>query len=129
MPNPVSCRPHKSLRTRLRAALADPNVGGRGLRAWLARVEIEDRPFPAGLPEDLFAVYLSDAKAEPLYDCEQCGLPFPVRAAAGPGMSRRVTASTIRSARTAADVPDRMRSGPALERSDWLNCAWYLTTI
>ena len=70
----------ESLRARLRAALADPNVGGRGLRAWLALVEIEDRPLPAALPEDLFAVYLSDAEAEPLYDCEQCGLPVPVRA-------------------------------------------------
>jgi hypothetical protein len=70
-----------SLRKRVRAALTDPNVGGRGLRAWLALVEFDDRPIPENLPADLFAVYLSDAEAEPLHDCERCGLPVPVRVA------------------------------------------------
>src|SRR3954447_2259777 len=70
-----------ALRTRVRAALTDPNVGGRGLRAWLALVEFDDRPLPDDLPDDLFAVYLADAEAEPLHDCERCGLPVPVRVA------------------------------------------------
>src|SRR6478672_2017962 len=74
----VACVP-PSLRTRVRAALGDPRLGGRGLRAWLALVEVDDRPLPQGLPDDLFAVYLSDDEAEPLYDCERCGLPVPVR--------------------------------------------------
>lgn len=68
------------LRTRVRAALSDPRIGGRGLRAWLALVEVDDRPLPQSLPGDLFDVYLTDAEAEPLYDCERCGLPVPVRA-------------------------------------------------
>jgi hypothetical protein len=69
-----------ALRSRVRAALANPRLGGRGLRAWLAKMEVEDRPLPEQLPDDLFMVYLSDTEAEPLFDCEECGLPVPVRA-------------------------------------------------
>jgi len=68
------------LRSRVRATLIDPRLGGRGLRAWLALLEIEDRPLPAAFCDDLVAVYLSDPEAEPLYDCEECGLAVPVRA-------------------------------------------------
>jgi hypothetical protein len=68
------------LRPRVRAALADPKLGGRGLRAWLALVEVDDRPLPPTLPDSLVSVYLNDTEAEPLYDCERCGLPVPVRA-------------------------------------------------
>lgn len=67
-------------RTRARAVLSDPRQGGRGLRAWLALVEIDGRPLPGDLPGELVAVYLDDDDAEPLYDCECCGLPVPVRA-------------------------------------------------
>ena len=67
------------LRGRVSAALFDPRLGGRGLRAWLALVEIEGRPLPSRFDNDLVAVYLSDPEAEPLYDCEECGLAVPVR--------------------------------------------------
>lgn len=69
-----------SLQSRVRATLANPKLGGRGLRAWLALVEVENRPLPDSLPDDLVSVYLSDTEAEPLYDCENCGLSVPVRA-------------------------------------------------
>lgn len=69
-----------SLQPRVRATLSNPRLGGRGLRAWLQLVELEDRPLPSRIPDDLVAVYLSDTEAEPLYDCEQCGLSIPVRA-------------------------------------------------
>src|SRR4051812_46053692 len=68
------------LRNRVRAALSNPRIGGRGLRAWLAMIENDDRPLPDALSGDLVKVYLSDTEAEPLYDCEECGLPVPVRA-------------------------------------------------
>jgi hypothetical protein len=69
-----------ALRTRVRAALIDPRLGGRGLRAWLALSEVDERPLPKMLPDCLISIYLSDTEAEPLYDCEECGLPVPVRA-------------------------------------------------
>jgi hypothetical protein len=68
-------------RPRARALLTDPWQGGRGLRAWLAILETDGRPLPDELPEELVSVYLDDDDAEPLYDCECCGLPVPVRAA------------------------------------------------
>ncbi|HUR52827.1 MAG TPA: hypothetical protein VMZ71_01765, partial [Gemmataceae bacterium] len=64
-----------------RTLLTDPRCGGRGLRAWLARLEIDDRPVPGQLPDELVEVYLRDDEAEPLHDCERCGLAVPVRAA------------------------------------------------
>ena len=54
--------------------------GGRGLRSWLALLEIDGRPLPASLPGELVDVYLLDDDAEPLHDCERCGVPVPVRA-------------------------------------------------
>jgi hypothetical protein len=69
-----------SLQARVRAVLANPRLGGRGLRAWLALLETEDRPLPDALPAELVEVYLMDTEAEPLHDCESCGLPVPVRA-------------------------------------------------
>lgn len=69
-----------ALRVRARVLLSDPRQGGRGLRAFLALVEADGRPLPGDLPGELVAVYLEDADAEPLYDCERCGLPVPVRA-------------------------------------------------
>jgi len=70
-----------SLQAQARAVLADPRLGGRGLRAWIALLEREDRPLPDELPPELVEVYLTDTEAEPLHDCESCGLPVPVRAA------------------------------------------------
>jgi hypothetical protein len=67
------------LRARVEAVLADPRRGGRGLRAWLGLMEAEHRPLPAALPAELIEVYLRDGEAEPLYDCENCGLPVPVQ--------------------------------------------------
>jgi hypothetical protein len=69
-----------SLQARVRAVLANPRLGGRGLRAWLALLETEDRPLPEALPAELVEVYLKDTEAEPLHDRESCGLPVPVRA-------------------------------------------------
>jgi hypothetical protein len=69
-----------ALQARVRAVLANPRLGGRGLRAWLALLETEDRPLPDALPAELVEVYLKDTEAEPLHDCESCGLPVPVRA-------------------------------------------------
>jgi hypothetical protein len=67
------------LRNEVRDALCNPRIGGRGLRAWLSLIEIDDRPLPQSISSELIAVYLSDAEAEPLYDCEECGLPVPVK--------------------------------------------------
>lgn len=69
-----------TLRARARAIVANPRLGGRGLRAWIALLEAEGRPLPPALPPELAEVYLRDAEAEPLHDCEACGLPVPVRA-------------------------------------------------
>jgi hypothetical protein len=69
-----------ALRGRVKAILANPRLGGRGLRAWVALLEVEDRPLPDSLPAELIEVYLEDTEAEPLHDCEACGLPVPVRA-------------------------------------------------
>ena len=68
------------LRGRVSETLSDPRLGGRGLRAWLALVEVQNRPLPTTLSDDLVSIYLSDSEAEPLYDCELCGLAVPVRA-------------------------------------------------
>jgi hypothetical protein len=63
----------------VRTLLANPRYGGRGLRAWVGLMEAEDRPLPPALPAELVDVYLRDDEAEPLYDCEACGLAVPVR--------------------------------------------------
>ncbi|MFO0847220.1 MAG: hypothetical protein U0871_01490 [Gemmataceae bacterium] len=67
-------------RPTLEALLTDPHRGGHGLRAWLAILDLEGRPLPDELPAELVDVYLADDEAEPLHDCEECGLPVPVRA-------------------------------------------------
>jgi hypothetical protein len=72
------------LRSLARDLLTHPSHGGRGLRAWLAMLDVldaDDRPMPRHLPGELVEVYLHDDEAEPLHDCERCGLPVPVRAA------------------------------------------------
>jgi len=67
-------------RALVRTLLTNPRYGGRGLRAWLGLMAADDRPLPAALPQELVEVYLRDAEAEPLHDCEACGLAVPVRA-------------------------------------------------
>jgi hypothetical protein len=67
-----------SMRTHVNDLLSDPRRGGRGLRAWLSILEVERPALPESLPESLVEVYLSDDEAEPLHDCESCGLAVPV---------------------------------------------------
>ena len=67
-------------RKRTAALLKSPRLGGRGLRAWMVILDADDRPLPDDLPEELVEVYLDDSEAEPLHDCERCGLTVPVRA-------------------------------------------------
>ena len=67
-------------RKRAAAVLKSPRLGGRGLRAWIVILDTDDRPLPKALPEELVEVYLDDSEAEPLHDCERCGLTVPVRA-------------------------------------------------
>jgi hypothetical protein len=62
------------------ALLTDPRRGGRGLRKWLTLLDTDDHPPPTALPGELIDVYLTDEEAEPLHDCERCGLAVPVRA-------------------------------------------------
>ncbi len=66
-------------RKRTAALLKSPRLGGRGLRAWMVILDADDRPLPGDLPEELVEVYLADSEAEPLHDCERCGLTVPVR--------------------------------------------------
>ena len=67
------------LRPNVRERLSSPRSGGRGLRAWLSLLEVDHPPLPGELPRELVEVYLADDEAEPLHDCERCGLPVPVR--------------------------------------------------
>lgn len=67
------------LRSRVFALLTTPRRGGRGLRAWVSLLEVDHPPFAGELPPELVEVYLQDDEAEPLHDCEKCGLPVPVR--------------------------------------------------
>jgi hypothetical protein len=59
--------------------LTTPRRGGRGLRAWLSLLEVDHPVLPSELPSELIEVYLHDHEAEPLHDCESCGLAVPVR--------------------------------------------------
>jgi len=68
-------------RKRALVVMTSPRLGGRGLRAWVALLDADDRPLPGSLPSHLVDVYLEDSEAEPLHDCERCGLTVPVRAA------------------------------------------------
>jgi hypothetical protein len=61
--------------------LLNPRHGGRGLRQWLSSLETDWRPLPRQLPLELVEIYLKDDDAEPLHDCERCGLLVPVRVA------------------------------------------------
>lgn len=71
---------HDGQRVRVRVALTNPRCGGRGLRAMLALLDNAPQALPEAFPVELVEVYLRDDDAEPLHDCERCGLPVPVRA-------------------------------------------------
>jgi hypothetical protein len=64
-----------------RRLLSDPRCGGHGLRAWVSQLDALALSLPATLPSELVEVYLADDDAEPLHDCEGCGLAVPVRVA------------------------------------------------
>jgi hypothetical protein len=68
-----------SHQARARQLLIDPRGGGRGLRTWLQLLETSLAELPTELPAELIDVYLRDTEAEPLHDCESCGLPIPVK--------------------------------------------------
>jgi len=68
------------LRKSVSTVLGNPRLGGRGLRDWLGLLAAEERGLPSRLSDELIEVYLRDDEAEPLHDCEQCGLSIPVRA-------------------------------------------------
>ncbi len=70
----------EGVRAVVRVRLVDPRRGGRGLRAWLGLLATGGRDLPPALPAALVEVYLRDDDAEPLHDCEACGLPVPVKA-------------------------------------------------
>ncbi|WP_439622791.1 hypothetical protein [Gemmata sp.] len=67
-------------RGRVEVLLSDRRCGGGGLRAMLDLIQRDQRPVPDVLPAELIEIYLTDDGAEPLHDCERCGLPVPVHA-------------------------------------------------
>ena len=67
-------------RRRVEVVLSDRRNGGGGLRAMLNLIHTDQRPVPDVLPAELIEIYLTDDEAEPLHDCERCGLPVPVHA-------------------------------------------------
>jgi len=69
-----------SQRRRVQGLLSNPSLGGRGIRMWVQNLmRAEDVNLPSSVPETLVQVYFDDAEAIPLHDCEQCGVPLPVR--------------------------------------------------
>jgi hypothetical protein len=59
--------------------LHDLHSGGAGLRQWVSSIAYRDSILPEQLPVELIEVYLRDAEAYPLHDCEDCGVSVPVR--------------------------------------------------
>lgn len=59
--------------------LQQPNNGGGGLREWVSAMAWRKVAVPEQIPMDLVDVYLKDPEAVPLFDCESCGLPVPIR--------------------------------------------------
>ena len=69
------------MRPLVRSLLSNPRRGGRGLRSLLILLASQNRSLPCHLPGELVEIYLQDDAAEPIHDCEECGLPVPVRVA------------------------------------------------
>jgi hypothetical protein len=59
--------------------LTQPHQGGAGLRAWFDAVAWRGAVLPDRIPPEVIDVYIHDAEALPLNDCEDCGLAVPVR--------------------------------------------------
>ena len=67
-------------RSTVQRLLSNPHFGGRGIRLWVQNLmRSESTEFPESIPECIVQVYLDDAEAIPLYDCEDCGVSLPVR--------------------------------------------------
>jgi len=61
--------------------LNDLGARGTGLRTWLAAIAWRGGVLPQCLPCELVQVYLDDAEARPLHECEACGLLIPIQPA------------------------------------------------
>lgn len=57
-----------------------------GLRNWVMALCWRGAVLPGHVPPELIDVYLTDAEAVPLHDCEDCGLAVPVRPSRVAGM-------------------------------------------
>ncbi len=73
----AACPPE--FRSRVVAVLTDRRRGGPGLRLWVGRIEQCGASVPDEIPAAVLEIYLADPDAEPLCDCEDCGLSVPVR--------------------------------------------------
>jgi hypothetical protein len=60
-------------------ALQNTRGSGAGLREWVSAIAWRGAVCPAFISLELVDVYLKDPEALPLHDCEDCGLPIPVR--------------------------------------------------
>lgn len=60
-------------------AVTDPRYGGAGLRRWLEGIVWLGEPLPDWIPASVIDVYLRDPAAMPLFNCEDCDMPVPVR--------------------------------------------------
>jgi hypothetical protein len=67
------------LRPEIERRLRHLHTGGAGLREWVATIAFRGGAMPSEIPAELMQVYLTDAEAAPLHDCESCGLAVPVR--------------------------------------------------
>lgn len=59
--------------------LQQPHYGSEGLRSWIDAIANQGAVLPEHIPAAVIDVYLEDAEAMPLYECEECGLAVPVR--------------------------------------------------
>jgi len=67
------------LRSAVAHALEALHDGSRGLRSWLCAIAHSTATLPQSIPRQVIEVYLNHPDAEPLHDCEGCGLAIPVR--------------------------------------------------
>jgi hypothetical protein len=63
----------------VRTLLKSLHNGGAGLRMWISRIAARSTPAPAHVPARVIQTYLDNPEALPLFECEECGLPIPVR--------------------------------------------------
>jgi hypothetical protein len=60
-------------------ALQNTRGSGAGLREWVSAIAWRGALCPEVVCVELIDVYLKDPEALPLHDCEDCGLPIPIR--------------------------------------------------